>query len=214
MFSGLEDETSDRQPTSITTASDKSLVAYFAAPTSRPLHLSGILPSPMNPLLDRAIARQEAALGAPLDYLRTIGESSNAAVLKMAAFQPLASHRSATPPDVWHLARLAATRVQDCGTCVQVIVNQALGDGVPAPLLRAALADGSGLEDGQKLALRFGHAVASGLNARDAVAEVRDWFGAEIQMELALGVATCQVFPILKRGLGQDLACSLVTIEV
>lgn len=167
----------------------------------------------MNPLLERAVARQEAELGVPLDYLRTLGETSPGMVLKMAAFAPLAGHRKATPPDLWHLARLAATRVQDCGTCVQVVVNQALADGVPTSTLRSAL-DGGALEDGQRLALRFGRAVAAQDGAREAGEAVRDQFGDDVRVELALAVATCQVFPILKRALGQDVACSLVDVEV
>lgn len=167
----------------------------------------------MNPFVERAIARQEAALGASLDYLRTLGETSTAAVVKMGAFAPLAEHRKAAAPDVWHLARLAATQVQDCGTCVQIVVNQALSDGVPRPLLRAALEAGA-LEDGQRLAMAFGRAVASREGALEAGDAVRDWFGEDVRVELALAVATCQLFPILKRGLGQDLACALVTVEV
>lgn len=173
-------------------------------------------PTPsMNPLLDRAIARQEAALGVPLDYLRTIGEASTAALLKMAAFHPLATHRQHTPVDVWHLARLAATQVQDCGTCVQIVVNQARADGVLARTLRAALDGREGdLGDAQRLGLRFGRAVAAREDARALGDAVADWFGAPVRAELALAVATAQVFPILKRGLGQDLACALVQVEL
>lgn len=169
----------------------------------------------MNALLDRAIARQEAALGAPLDYLRTIADVSTPAFLKFGAFAPLAGHRRAAPADVWHLARLAATRVQDCGTCVQIVVNQALADGVAPSVLRAALDDDlDALDDGQRLAFRFGHAVAARDAARETVDQCKAWFGHEVHVELALAVATAQVFPILKRGLGQDLACSLVTVEL
>lgn len=178
-----------------------------------------MLPQPyplaMNPILARAVARQEDALGVPLDYLRTIGDTSTAALLKMAAFQPLASHRREAPADAWHLARLAATRVQDCGTCVQIVVNQARADGVESRVLRAALdGDEGALTDGQRLAVRFGEAVTSREEARAAGDAVADWFGEAVRVELALAVATSQVFPILKRGLGQDLACALVQVEV
>ena len=169
----------------------------------------------MSALTDAAIARQEATLGAPLDYLRTVADSSTAAFVKFAAFGPLAGHRTVTPPTIWHLARLAATRVQDCGTCVQIVVNQARADGVAASILQLALAgDEARLDDAERLALRFGRAVAGRDGARQAADDVRDWFGEPVRVELALAVATAQVFPILKRGLGQDLACSVVTVEV
>ena len=169
----------------------------------------------MSALTDAAISRQEKRLGASLDYLRTVAGTSTAAFLKFGAFAPLAQHRVEAPPAVWHLARLAATVEQDCGTCVQIVVNQARGDGVPAPTLRAALGgDESHLDDGERLALRFGRAVASGDGARQAGADVLAWFGETVRVELALAVATAQVFPVLKRGLGQDVACALVTVEV
>ena len=169
----------------------------------------------MSALTDAVIARQEAALGAPLGYLRTVADASTSAFVKLGAFAPLAGHRSVTPPTVWHLARLGATEVQDCGTCVQVVVNQARADGVPASILQAALTgDDARLDDAERLALRYGRAVAGRDDARTVVGEVRDWFGQPVLVELALAVATAQVFPILKRGLGQDLACALVTVEV
>ncbi len=169
----------------------------------------------MSAFTDAVIARQETALGAPLGYLRTVADASAAAFVKLGAFAPLAGHRKAMPPTVWHLARLAATEVQDCGTCVQIVVNQARADGVPASILQGVLAgDETRLDDAERLALRYGRAIASREDARTVVGEVRDWFGQEILVELALAVATAQVFPILKRGLGQDLACALVTVEV
>lgn len=169
----------------------------------------------MSALTDALIARQERAVGAPLDYLRTVADASTAAVVKLGAFAPLAAHRQRTPPIVWHLARLGATEVQDCGTCVQIVVNQARAEGVPASILHGVLSgDESRLDDAERLALRYGRGIAARDGARTLVDEVRDWFGPEILVELALAVATCQVFPILKRGLGQDLACAVVTVEV
>ena len=177
----------------------------------------------MSALTDALIARQEAALGAPLGYLRTIAGASTAAFVKFGAFAPLAGHRVATPAPVWHLARLGATMAQDCGTCVQIVVNQARADGVPAATLRAALDDDpAGLDDAERLALRFGRIVAAPAGsasaddegARQVGGDVEAWFGETVRVELALAVATASVFPLLKRGLGQDLACALVTVEV
>ncbi len=169
----------------------------------------------MSALTDAVIARQEAQLGAPLDYLRSLADASTVAFLKFGAFAPLAGHRAQAPAAVWHLARLAATRAQDCGTCVQIVVNQAKADGVAASVLQAALdGDEPRLGDDERLALRFGQAVASGDGAHQAGGDVQTRFGETVRVELALAVATAQVFPILKRGLGQDLTCARVTVEV
>ena len=113
-------------------------------------------------------------------------------------------------------ARLAATRVQDCGTCVQTVVNQARADGVPAATLRAAL-DGraDALGEAERLAFHYGEAVAARADdAREHVEAVRQRLGDAALAELALAVATAQLFPALKRGLGQDVACALVDVDL
>lgn len=170
----------------------------------------------MNALTERIIQKQEDALGAPLDYLRTIAAASPAAFVKFGLAMPLAGHRRAVAAGPWHLARLAATRVQDCGTCVQIVVNQALADGVPAATLRAAL-DGrpDALAEDERLALGYGEAVAARSDsAPERVEVVRQRLGEAALAELALAVATAQLFPILKRGLGQSVACALVEVDV
>ena len=170
----------------------------------------------MRALTETVIRRQEAALGAPLDYLRTLADASPAAFVKFGLAMPLAGHRRAVAAAPWHLARLAATRVQDCGTCVQIVVNQARADGVPAATLRAAL-DGRGdyLGEDERLALRYGEAVAAcSDDAAGLVEDVRQRLGEAALAELALAVATAQLFPVLKRGLGQAVACALVAVEV
>ena len=167
----------------------------------------------MNALVERIIRSQEDVLGARLDYLRSLAETSPAAFVKFGAAVPLTQHRRHAPASVWHLARLAATRVQDCGTCVQVVVNQARADGVPAATLRAAL-DGGDLGADDHLALRYGEAVAARREVGGVVEAVRERFGEPVLVEMALAVATAQVFPVIKRGLGQDVACALVEVEV
>jgi alkylhydroperoxidase family enzyme len=170
----------------------------------------------MRALTDSVIRKQEAALGVPLDYLRSVADASPAAFVKFGLAMPLAQHRRAVGAAPWHLARLAATRVQDCGTCVQIVVNQARADGVPPATLRAALdGEADALADDERLALRYGEAVAARSDEVAAlVEEVHQRLGEAALVDLALAVATAQLFPILKRGLGQDVACALVAVEV
>ena len=168
----------------------------------------------VNPVFEHAIAKQEADLRVSMPYLRKIAESSASAFLKFGMFSPLALHRKVTAPEVWHLARLGATQAQDCGTCVQVVVNAALNDDVSPSVLQTALSGGDFGPDHQ-LALDYGRAVAyddEGVNA--IVERVRDRWGNDALVELALAVATTQVFPIVKRGMGLAVSCSLVEIEV
>lgn len=171
--------------------------------------------------MERVVRAGEKRVGVPMEYLRRIGASSRTAFLKFGMFLPLAGHRRHVPKATWHLARLAATQAQDCGTCVQVVVNDARRDGVPAGTLQAALAhlsDPAGvgtLSTDDRLALDYGRAIARRDPERPALVDaVRQRWSEDGLVELALAVATVQVFPLVKRGMGMDVACSLVTVEV
>ena len=131
-------------------------------------------------------------------------------------FLAASAPRKGVPRRTLHLAVLGATAEQDCGECLQIVVNLALADGVPAEVLRAALAgrdeamDGA---DGEALA------VGRGVTRDDPdVEELRDVlrarYGDRGLQELALGVASAQFFPVLKRGLGFARSCSVVGVEV
>ena len=55
--------------------------------------------NPLRPLARRAAAA-ERDLGAPLDYLRHIADTSLAAFTKFGLFTPLAQHRKHLPPEL------------------------------------------------------------------------------------------------------------------
>ena len=171
-------------------------------------------------VIERVVRAGERRVDVPMDYLRRIARASRGAFAKFGMFLPLASHRQHAPREVWHLARLAATQVQDCGTCVQVVVNDARRDGVPAATLRAALqpdraAAEDALTDDELLALRYGRAVAErSPEVETVVQSVQTRWGERVLVELALAVAAVHVFPIVKRGMGMAVACARVTVDV
>lgn len=170
----------------------------------------------LNSLIHRVIDQQEEELGVSMDYLRELADASTSAFVKFGMFMPLSDHRNHAPPAAYHIARIVSTRSEDCGPCVQIGVNMARQDGVPPEYIRAVLTDEPAqlpplLQD----AYQFARTVA----ARQEVSfELRerliDEIGAEGVMELSLGMATAQVFPILKRGMGHGRSCRLVDIDV
>ncbi|WP_412063264.1 hypothetical protein [Rubrivirga sp. IMCC45206] len=169
----------------------------------------------MGALADRVIAAAEARVGVSMPYLTTLADTSGAAFAKWMLAMPAADHRKAAPREAWHLARLGATVAQDCGTCVQVVVTVARRDGVGAILLRQALDAPETLSDDLREAYAFGHAVATQADdVADHVQAIEALFGHPAHVELAMAVAMCHIFPVIKRGLGQSLACALVTVEV
>jgi alkylhydroperoxidase family enzyme len=162
------------------------------------------------------IAAAEKDLGVPLDYCRYIVGVSLRASFKFAKFLAVDEYRRALPPAPCYVARIVAVRDADCGTCVQIAVNQARKAGVPAELLQAVL-DGrlDDLPEELKEAYRFAEAVATQSGEEDVWREhIRRRYGDEGLIEMALAIASCRAFPTIKRALGYAVSCSAVAVRV
>ncbi|MCF4164154.1 hypothetical protein L2U69_00660 [Zavarzinia compransoris] len=163
----------------------------------------------------RQIDKGEARLGQSAEWLRDVLASSRAGFRKFGMFMMLANHRAHAPADLWHLCRVAADMVEDCGPCTQIAVDMALQGGVPASVLRAAV-DGrlQDLSPRQALAFRFARAVAANTpEAEDLRAALEAEIGKPAMADLAIAIATARVFPAMKRALGHALSCSRVEVR-
>ena len=166
-------------------------------------------------ILKRLDAAERKLGGVSVDYLRHVARTSLPAFFKFSLFMPLAAHRRKLPADAYHVARLVATRHEDCGTCVQIEVNLARQAGVPADLLRAVLAGRVG-ELSPELAdvYHFAGAVAAARDDAELRACLRARYGEEAFVELALAIAAARIFPTTKRALGYATSCALVKVQV
>ena len=166
-------------------------------------------------LFESAIAKREQALGVTLDYLREIAQVSKTGFLKLALLGPLGNHRKRLPKAAFHLARIVATREEDCGACVQIAVNLAHQDGVPLQYLRATLERHYGeLPELLQEVCEFAESVSKGWDCPDARAQVKERLGAEGLAELAFAIAAARVFPTIKRAMGHAQSCSLTGISL
>lgn len=167
-------------------------------------------------LTDFLIRSMEDELDASLDYLRTIAEESGGAFFKFLLFAPMSEHREAVPPEAAAIARIVSTRAEDCGTCVQIGVNTARKNGVPRSVVEAALTDEpEDLSEPLSDVYRFVRAV---VRREDSKADryrtrVRNAYGRAGLVDLALAIGTAQVFPLVKRTLGESDACRLVELH-
>jgi alkylhydroperoxidase family enzyme len=167
-------------------------------------------------LILKQLAKQERDLGESVDYVRDILNASLPAFFKFALFTPLAQHRRKLSPEAYRLARLVATQDEDCGTCVQIEVNLAIKDGVKAEIIRAAL---NGNTEGLPPELADVYYFAKGVveasgQEEDFRQRIRQRYGEDGLVELALGIASARVFPITKRALGYAKSCALVEVQV
>ena len=132
-------------------------------------------------------------------------------------FLPLAAHRERTKALYVDAARLVATQREDCGSCLQMAIDEASRNGMPHELLAAILGrdlTSMHLVDRRLvLVVRF----ADGVLSRDGSdveprAAIEEHLGEHALAELSLAIASARVFPTLKRGLGVAASCSAVRL--
>ena len=148
-------------------------------------------------------------------YVRELAMAPGHALEKFMHFVPAAMHRHAAPPAAFHLARIGATLLEDCGPCALIAARGALADGVSRELVNEALAGGRQLAGDDLTAFKFGGAVA-GHSAQAAVHgdAIERRFGRMVRLELALTAALVRGYPALKRGLGLGQSCAVTQLAV
>lgn len=170
----------------------------------------------INAIFEQAIRFMEHKSGESADWMRGIARTSKLAVIKFGMFIPLASHRPVCPAEVVHVARLAAVRHEDCGPCLQTVVNQALAEGVAPDIVQTVI-------DGKISALspmladihRFTMGVVVPQHYDEQLRQsLVTRLGEAAMVEVALAIATVRVFPTVKRALGHGLSCALVKVHV
>lgn len=142
-------------------------------------------------------------------YLRRIREAPGHAFEKFLHLMPATMHRHEAPASLFHMARIGAALVEDCGPCAVTAAKGALADGVAKDEINAALA-GEPLEGDARLAFDFGRAIARHSADADSLgAEVQRRCGAAVRFELAMTAAAVRIYPAMKRGLGLGESCAV-----
>lgn len=167
-------------------------------------------------ILEWRIGAAERTLGVPADYLRHMVRTSLPAFLKFIKFMPLAAYRGKLPAEAAYVAQLVATRHEDCGTCVQIVVNMARKERVRPEILRAVLAGTpDALPDDLANVYHFAEEVVNATGDEEPYRErLRARYGEEGLIALALAIASCRVFPTTKRAMGFAKSCSVVQVTV
>lgn len=165
-------------------------------------------------LVARMIRSQEKATGESADYLRDLYTASPGGFWRFVMFLPMARQQGALPRPAAVAARIAAIHAEDCGPCLQTVVNMSLAAGASRELLAAAVAgdlDAMGHE--ARLAYEFADAIVHrDPRAEELRPEIEALWGKQGISELALAIASTRVFPTIKRTMGYAQACHRVTI--
>jgi hypothetical protein len=164
-------------------------------------------------LMRRLIRGMERRYRYDAAYLHEILDCSPGAMAKLLLAQGMSLHRQGLPLEPWHVARIVATRHEDCGPCTQLCVDVALADGLEPDLLRAVLArDYAALPADALLAARLTEAVLAHAPSDGLRAEAAERFGQKGLISLAYAIAFVRVYPTLKRVLGHADACERIVI--
>src|SRR3989442_15965260 len=89
-------------------------------------------------ILRRMVRRSEDRLGVPLEESHYMLEHAPNAMLAFSTVQAWTNRHRALPADAYYVAKIAAYREEDCGTCLQIAVNLARKAGVDRELVRVA----------------------------------------------------------------------------
>ena len=170
----------------------------------------------MSEQLAATISQYEQHTGHDLTFMRAILRGSEEALTRFMNFMPLAEYGEAASKEALAVVRLVGTRSEDCGPCLQIVVDLAQKSGVDGDLIQAVLdRDTASMEP----VLARVHAFAEAVCERSADAEtlrleLEDELGHAVMVELALGIASTRLFPVVKRGLGFSESCSKVNVRV
>lgn len=156
----------------------------------------------------------EAMAPGESEYMLELASAPGNALEKFKHFMPVSSHRHEAPAELLHMARIAATLIEDCGPCALIAAQSAVHDGVDHIVVNAALA-GEPPEGDLKTAFVFGAAIAQKAAEAFALGDaIEANYGRTVRLELALAAATVRTYPALKRGLGLSQACALTNLTV
>lgn len=167
-------------------------------------------------LIERRLAKAERELGAgSLDYARQILGTSLGAFRRFIKLREISPGPGPLPPGPYHVARIVASRREDCGTCLQIEVDRALKARVEPGVVREVLAGRpEGLPADLSDAYRFAESVVAATWDEGEFRErIRARHGEEGLVELALAIAAARSFPVIKRALGRAVSCRNVEIR-
>jgi hypothetical protein len=166
-------------------------------------------------LIDRKLNAVEKELGVPIDESRYMARHNLRALWAFSKVLDWAELRRVLPADVYYVAKIAAYRQEDCGSCLQIAVNKARKANIPPAIIRAA-ADGrlEALPPELRLVFRFAEGQANREDDPQAREGIIQRYGHDGLIELALAITSARTFPTLKRSLGFAISCSRVQVAV
>ena len=165
-------------------------------------------------LMNKWIDRMERELGVPADEARYAVKHSPRALWAWRHVKQWADYRRMLPADAYYVGKLASYTVEDCGSCLQIAVNQAKKYVSPEVLRNVLSGRVEKLSPELQDVYRFAQLQADRIDDDDLRQRIIRTYGEEGLIELATAIASTRMFPTFKRALGFAKSCSLVRVTV
>ncbi|NOX93588.1 MAG: hypothetical protein GXP04_00400 [Alphaproteobacteria bacterium] len=153
--------------------------------------------------------------GYDVSYMEYMLSVSPSAFSKFSKLNGLASHQEAAPRDAIFAAKLVGAIAEDCGPCVQLVVNMAREAGVEKSQINAVLIrDLALMNETTALGFLFADAIVGRAgNADEARERIRDAWGEAGVIDITLAAQIGRIFPMVKKGLGFAKTCQKVSVD-
>jgi len=128
-------------------------------------------------------------------------------------FLPALTRLTGPEPDIWAGAILASVLDGDCGSCAQLVCDDAVKMGVAPERLAACLRRDFETAGAVGLGYLFAEAAIEGAEGAEPLrAEIARQHGPRAAIAAAYAAASGRVYPVLKRGLGHGAACRRIRL--
>lgn len=145
-------------------------------------------------------------------YMQEVTEAWPGAGLRYL-FLPALTRLTGPDPDIWAGAILASVLDGDCGSCAQLVCDDAVKMGVDPECLVACLRRDFEAAGAAGLGYLFAEAAIGGAEDTDALrAAIVRRHGPRAAIAAAFAAASGRVYPVLKRGLGHGAVCRRIRL--
>jgi len=166
----------------------------------------------MRRLLNAGFRRFSRQTGYDTRYMREVTDIWPGAGLRYL-FLPALTRLTGPAPDIWAGAILASVLDGDCGSCAQLVCDDAVKMGVAPARLAACLRRDFEAAGAVGLGFLFAEAVIEGAGDAGALRdEIAATHGPRAAIAAAYAAASGRVYPVLKRGLGHGAACRRIRL--
>jgi hypothetical protein len=146
-----------------------------------------------------------------VSYLEELMDASPGAFLAFEGGMGVGRYQKAAPKELLFIAKITATRAEDCGPCTALGLKMAKEAGVPEAVVRGAIKGGKGLSPEHLDVYHYARAVAANEHLDpELMARIEKRWGREVLAELAVAIVGSRVYPTLKRAMGHAKSCSLI----